>query len=126
MPEGEIVLPSIIIALLALIATLFFVKRDKDYARKPINVITIIFHFIIGFIAFPFFAIFAGLLSALGDVGDVMNLITYLLPALTILCITASIGLRRKLYGKSALVIQFISPAVFMIIIIISYCLNLM
>ena len=126
MPEGEIVLPSIIIALLALIATLIFVKRDNDYVRKPINVITIIFHFIIGFIAFPFFAIFAGLLSALGDVGDVMNLITYLLPALTILCITASIGLRRKLYGKSALVVQFISPAVFMIIIIISYCLNLM
>lgn len=126
MPEGEIVLPSIIIALLALIATLIFVKRDKDYARKPINVITIVFHFIIGFIAFPFFAIFAGLLSALGDVGDVMNLITYLLPALTILCITASIGLRRKLYGKSALVVQFISPAVFVIIIIISYCLNLM
>jgi len=126
MPEGEIVLPSIIIALLALIATLIFVKRDNDYVRKPINVITIIFHFIIGFIAFPFFAIFAGLLSALGDVGDVMNLITYLLPALTILCITASIGLRRKLYGKSALVVQFISPAVFVIIIIISYCLNLM
>jgi hypothetical protein len=126
MPEGEIVLPSIIIALLALIATIIFVKRDNDYVRKPINVITIVFHFIIGFIAFPFFAIFAGLLSALGDVGDVMNLITYLLPALTILCITASIGLRRKLYGKSALVVQFISPAVFMIIIIISYCLNLM
>ena len=126
MPEGEIVLPSIIIALLALIATLIFVKRDNNYVRKPINVITIVFHFIIGFIAFPFFAIFAGLLSALGDVGDVMNLITYLLPALTILCITASIGLRRKLYGKSALVVQFISPAVFMIIIIISYCLNLM
>ena len=126
MPEGEIVLPSIIIALLALIATLIFVKRDNNYVRKPINVITIVFHFIIGFIAFPFFAIFAGLLSALGDVGDVMNLITYLLPALTILCITASIGLRRKLYGKSALVVQFISPAVFVIIIIISYCLNLM
>ena len=126
MPEDEVVLPSIIIAFLAMIATLIFVKKDNDYVRKPINIITIVFNFIIGFIVFPFFTIFAGLLSALGDIGNIMNLITYLLPALTILCITASIGLRRKLYGKSALAVQFISPAVFLIIIIISYCLNLM
>ena len=83
-------------------------------------------NFIIGFIAFPFFTIFAGLLNALGDVGNVLNLTIYLLPALTILCITASIGLRRKLYGKTALAVQFISPALFAIIIIISYSLNLM
>lgn len=126
MPEDGVTLPSIIIAFLAMIATLIFVKKDTYYLRKPINIITIVFNFIIGFIVFPFFTTFAGLLNALGDVGDVMNLITYLLPALTILCITASIGLRRKLYGKSALAVQFISPAVFVIIIIISYCLNLM
>ena len=126
MPEDGVTLPSIIIAFLAMIATLIFVKKDTDYLRKPINIITIVFNFIIGFIVFPFFTTFAGLLNALGDVGDVMNLIIYLLPALTILCITASIGLRRKLYGKSALAVQFISPAVFVIIIIISYCLNLM
>ena len=126
MPEDGVTLPSIIIAFLAMIATLIFVKKDTDYLRKPINIITIVFNFIIGFIVFPFFTTFAGLLNALGDVGDVMNLIIYLLPALTILCITASNGLRRKLYGKSALAVQFISPAVFVIIIIISYCLNLM
>ena len=126
MPEDGVTLPSIIIAFLAMIATLIFVKKDTDYLRKPINIITIVFNFIIGFIVFPFFTTFAGLLNALGDVGDVMNLIIYLLPALTILCITASIGLRRKLYGKSALAVQFISPAVFVIILIISYCLNLM
>ena len=126
MPEAEVILPSIIIAFLALIATLIFVKKDQDYVRKPINIITIVFNFIIGLIVFPFFTVIAGLLNALGDVGDVMNLITYLLPALTILGLTASIGLRRKLYGKSALAVQFISAAVFAIIMIIAYCLDLM
>ena len=120
MPEGEVVFPSIVIAFLAMLATLIFVKKDPDYARKPINTVTMVFHYIIGFVAFPFFTIFAGLLNALGDIGTVMNLITYLLPALTILCITASIGLRRKLYGKSALAVQFTTPAVFVIIMIIS------
>ena len=125
-PESEVIFPSIIIAFLAMIGTLIFVKKDKEYTRKPINIITIVFNFIIGLVAFPFFTIIAGLLSALGDIGNIMNLLQYLLPALTILCITASIGLRRKLYSKSALIVQFISPAVFALIMIISYCLDLM
>ena len=77
-------------------------------------------------IVLPFFTVIAGLLNALGDVGDVMNLITYLLPALTILGLTASIGLRRKLYGKSALIVQFTSLAVFVVILFICYCLGLL
>lgn len=125
-PESEVIFPSIIIAFLAWLATLIFVKKDKEYTRKPINIITIVFNFIIGLVAFPFFTIIAGLLSALGDIGNFMNLLQYLLPALTILGITASIGLRRKLYAKSALIIQFIAPAVFAVILIISSCLELM
>ena len=125
-PESEVIFPSIIIAFLAWLATLIFVKKDKEYIRKPINIITIVFNFIIGLVVLPFFTIFAGLLSALGDIGDFMNLVLYLLPALTILSITASIGLRRKLYAKSALIIQFIAPSVFAVILIISSCLELM
>ena len=41
-PEGEVIFPSIIIAFLAWLATLIFVKKDKEYIRKPINIITII------------------------------------------------------------------------------------
>lgn len=125
-PESEVSFPSIIIAFLAWLATLIFVKKDKEYIRKPINIVTIVFNFIIGLVVLPFFTIFAGLLSALGDIGDFMNLVLYLLPALTILSITASIGLRRKLYAKSALIIQFIAPSVFAVILIISSCLELM
>lgn len=125
-PESEVLFPSIIIAFLAWIATLIFVKKDKEYIRKPINIITIVFNFIIGLVVLPFFTIIAGLLSALGDIGNIMNLLQYLLPALTLLGITASIGLRRKLYGKSALIVQFISPAIFAVIVIISSCLGLM
>ena len=125
-PESEVIFPSIITAFLAWIATLIFVKKDEEYIRKPINIITIVFNFIIGLVVLPFFTIIAGLLSALGDIGNIMNLLQYLLPALTLLGITASIGLRRKLYGKSALIVQFVSPAIFAVIVIISSCLGLM
>ena len=125
-PESEVIFPSIIIAFVAWIVTLIFVKKDKEYIRKPINIITIVFNFIIGLVVLPFFTIIAGLLSALGDIGNIMNLLQYLLPALTLLGITASIGLRRKLYGKSALIVQFVSPAIFAVIVIISSCLGLM
>ena len=125
-PESEVVVPAIIIAFLAMLATIIFVKKDNDYISMPINTITVVFNFVIGFIVFPFFTTFAGLLEAMGDVGDIMNLVIYLLPALSLLCITASIALRRKLYGKSALIVQFISPAVFVVILFICYCLELL
>ena len=125
-PESDIVVPAIIIAFLAMLVTIIFVKKDNDYISMPINTITVVFNFVIGFIVFPFFTTFAGLLEAMGDVGDIMNLVIYLLPALTILGITASIALRRKLYGKSALIVQFISPAVFVVILFICYCLELL
>ena len=125
-PESEVVVPAIIIAFLAMLATIIFVKKDNDYISMPINTITVVFNFVIGFIVFPFFTTFAGLLEAMGDVGDIMNLVIYLLPALTLLGITASIALRRKLYGKSALIVQFISPAVFVVILFICYCLGLL
>lgn len=125
-PESEVVVPAIIIAFLAMLATIIFVKKDNDYISIPINTITVVFNFVIGFIVFPFFTTFAGLLEAMGDVGDIMNLVIYLLPALTLLGITASIALRRKLYGKSALIVQFISLAVFVVILFICYCLELL
>ena len=125
-PESDVVVPAIIIAFLAMLATIIFVKKDNDYISMPINTITVVFNFVIGFIVFPFFTTFAGLLEAMGDVGDIMNLVIYLLPALTLLGITASIALRRKLYGKSALIVQFISPAVFVVILFICYCLELL
>lgn len=126
-PESEVIFPSIIIAFLAWLAILIFVKKDSEYVRrKPINIVTIVFNFIVGLVVLPFFTIIAGLLSALGDIGNIMNLLQYLLPALTLLGITASIGLRRKLYCKSALIVQFISPAIFAVIMIISSCLGLM
>ena len=126
-PESEVIFPSIIIAFLAWLAILIFVKKDSEYVRrKPINIVTIVFNFIVGLVVLPFFTIIAGLLSALGDIGNIMNLLQYLLPALTLLGITTSIGLRRKLYCKSALIVQFISPAIFAVIMIISSCLGLM
>ncbi len=125
-PGSEVIFPSLLIAFLAMIATLIFVKKDSEYVRKPINIITLVFNFVIGFTVLPFFTILALMLSALGDIGDVMDLVSYLLPAITLLCITASIGLRRKLYAKSALIVQFVSPAIFAVIMIISACLGLM
>ena len=116
MKTKSLKLPIIIIAIGILLA----IAASLLVSIQKTPTVTMVFHYIIGFVAFPFFTIFAGLLNALGDIGTVMNLITYLLPALTILCITASIGLRRKLYGKSALAVQFTTPAVFVIIMIIS------
>ena len=106
--------------MLAMIVTLIFVKKDADYTRRsPVNILTIALNFFISFTFLPFILICAYLLNALGDAGDFLNLVFYLLPALTVFCITASIGLRRRLCYKSALYVQFVTPAIFAVILFV-------
>lgn len=124
-PDSYVIIPAIIIAFLAMLATIIFVKKDIAYENKPINTISTILNFVIAITTLPYFSICAFLLDALGDAGDFLNLLFYFLPAITILSITASIALRRKLYAKTALIVEFLSPAIFAIIMFVGACLGL-
>ena len=123
--NSAIVLPTIIISLLALLVIIIFVKKDKDLVSKPLDIVSIIFNFIIGFTALPYFSVCAWLLDALGDNESFFNQIMYFVPALTILSIAASVALRRKGYHKSGFFIQFVGVVVFLLIIAVYFILGL-
>ncbi|MBQ5590896.1 MAG: hypothetical protein IIU65_04370 [Clostridia bacterium] len=120
-----VVLPCLIISLLALLAIMIFVKKGEDYVRKPIDVVSTIFNFLITFILLPYFTVCAWFLDALGDNGSLFNQIFYFIPAITVLGTAACIALRRKGYKVSALVVEFIGPAIFAVIMIIAAILGL-
>lgn len=117
--DGEVVLPTLIISILALLATIIFVKKDKDFVRKPIDVVSTVFNFLICIVTVPFFTISGWLLDALGDNDHIVSQIFFLLAAFTVLGIALSVALRRKGYGKSGLLAQFIVPAIFALIMFI-------
>ncbi len=124
--DNGIVFPAILFALLALIATLIFVKKEKDYVRKPIDIVSIVFHCIIGSVFMIYATVIAVLIDLAGDNESILVQIFYFIPTLTILGITSSIALRRKGYSVIGFISQFIGPAVFAVILAICGVLELL
>ncbi|MBR5539187.1 MAG: hypothetical protein IKU61_04740, partial [Clostridia bacterium] len=112
--------PALLVGILALIATLIFVRKDKDLTRKPIDIVSIVFNFLIGITMIPLSTTWALLLDALADNENVLTQIFLFLPVTTVLSIAYSVALRRKGYKKSSLLVQFITPAIFAVVVLLA------
>jgi LysM repeat protein len=86
--------------LLALIATIIFVRKEKELKYKAVDIVSIVFNWIIGTVYMGFVTIVALLIDIEGGGPELYYQITYFIPAVSVLCIAASVALRRKGYGK--------------------------
>ena len=111
-------LPTLLIALLALIATIIFVKKEEQLERKVIDVVSVVLNFVIGFTLVPFVTIAAALIDINGGGPELSRQVLYFVPSFSVLCIAASVALRRKGYGVKSLISTLIGPAVFAIYLI--------
>ena len=109
--SNAIVLPTLLIALLALIATIVFVRKDCKY--KAVDIVSIVLSGVIGSVYLAFVTIFAMLIDIEGGGPEFSHQALYFLPAFSLLCITASVALRRKGYGVAALIAELVGPAAF-------------
>lgn len=119
--SGAVVLPTLLIALLTLIATIIFVKKEKELKYKAIDIVSIVFNFIIGTVYMGFVTILALLIDIEGGGPELYYQIIYFIPAVSLLCIAASVALRRKGYGKSSLITGFIGPVIFTLYLLVFY-----
>lgn len=119
--SGAVVLPTLLISLLALVATIIFVKKEKELKYKTIDIVSIVFNFIISFTLVPFATIIGVFIDIEGGGPELYYQITYFIPAVATLCIAASVALRRKGYGVKSLIAEFVGPAVFALYIIVFY-----
>ena len=117
--SGAVVLPTLLIALLALIATIIFVRKEKELKYNAIDIVSVVLNFVIGFTLVPFVTVVAALIDINGGGPELFRQILYFVPAFSVLCIAASIALRRKGYGVKALIAELIGPAVFVIYLIV-------
>ena len=117
--SGAVVIPFLIIAVLALLAVIIFVKKEKDYTRRPIDTISIVLNFIISFTCVPFFTIYGIFSDINGSSGEFAHQLGYTLPALTVLGLASSVSLRRKGYRKGSFFAQFAGLAFFALLYII-------
>jgi lipoprotein signal peptidase len=124
--SGAVVLPTLLIALLALIATIIFVRKEKELKYKAIHIVSIVLNFVIGFTLIPFVSILAVLIDIGGGGPELYYQVLYFIPAFSLLCITASVTLRRKGYGVKSLIAELIGPAVFAVYLIVCGVLGLL
>lgn len=119
--DGGVVLIILLIALLTLIATIIFVRKEKELKYRAIDVVSIVLNFVIGFTYIPFVSILAFLIDIEGGGPELYYQVIYFIPALSVLCTAASIALRRKGKGVISLIAEFIGPVVFALYFILFY-----
>ena len=114
-----IVLPVLLIALLALVAIMIFVRKEKERKYKAVDIISIILIFIVSFIFIPIVLLFALLIDIEGGGPELYYQVLYFLPSFSVLCIAASVALRRKGYGVKSLITGLMGPMAFAVYLIV-------
>ena len=117
--SGAIVFPTVLIAVLALVVILIFVKKEKDLQYKRVDKISIVLNFVLCFTLIPLLSILAAFIDIEGGGPELYRQILYFIPSFSVLCIAASVALRRKGSGVKALIAELIAPAVFVLYLIV-------
>ena len=119
--SSEVVLPTVFIGALALLAMIILVKKGKS-SKKAKNgksdKISVVLNFIIGIVVIPFMTVFGAFLDIIGNSAELGQQLLYIIPAFSLLCLAASVGLRRKGFKKGGLAIQFVGPVLFAVVLV--------
>lgn len=122
--SASVVFPTLLIALLALIAIIVFIKKEVQY--KPIDKISIVLSFVIGFTVLPFVTIVAMLIDAQGGGPEFYYQMLYFIPPFLVLCISCSLVFRRKGDSIKSLIAELVGPGAFAIYLLICGILGLL
>jgi hypothetical protein len=116
----------VLIALLALLAIVIFVKKDNLSRFTVTNTVSVVLNFVICLAFVPFLTIAGALIDINGGGPELERQIFYFLPSLIVLCVAASVALRRKGSATKSLVVQIVGVAVFVTYIIVCTALGLL
>ena len=116
--NSEVVFPLLVIAVVALLLIVIFVKKDQYRIKKPIDTVSLILNFVIALVAVPVTTLYGAFSDIAGSSGELLHVLGYLVPAITVLGLAASVALRRRGCRFGSFVVQFIGPVVFVLDIV--------
>ena len=117
--SNAVVTPAILIAFVALLATIIFVRKEKDVKYKAAAIISIVLNCLVGTFYLGFVTILAWLIDIEGGCPEFYYQVMYFIPAFSLLCIAASTALRRKGKGVISIFTGLMGPAVFALYLIV-------
>lgn len=106
------------IAVIALLACVILIKRDREITGGALNKVSVVLNFLIMLVAFPCILICSALTEIVAD-ASLMQQFVYLSPALTAAGVAASVALRRCGFRKASFFVQFIGFIAFAPIILV-------
>ena len=116
--SSEATIYTAVIAVIALLACMILIRKDKELRYGNLDKISILINFLVAIAAFPFILIFSCLSEIVAD-PSVLQQFLYVTPALTVLGLAASVTSRCMGYPKVSFLIQFIGPAIFVLLLFI-------
>ncbi len=108
-----------LIGILAIVACIIFVRRDKEVPYKTIDILSIVMNVLIFFMALPFIVIVVAFIQLVINTDGIVYQIFLCIPPITTFSIAASVALRRMKCALSGLLVQFIGPMIFMFFLLL-------
>ena len=109
----------ILVGILALALCMIFVKKANGVIYNALDNIGLIFNFIMMFLALPIIYLSSVLVQAYQTGSDWIYQACLCVPQIIPFSVAASLSLRRKGFRKSGFIVQFIAPAIEVIIVIL-------
>ena len=109
----------LLVAYLAILACVIFAKKADGVTYKAIDGISIVLNFIVALAVVPFMALAIWLFQLDMNTEALLYQIFLCIPPISAFAVAASVGLRRKGYSKSGLIVQLALPAAFFLSLIL-------
>ena len=113
----------ILVGFLTLVACLIFVKKEEGLNYGVLDKIGIVLNFLIAIAVFPLFTLVSLLIQMYPTGPHWIYQIELCVPVTILLALAASISFRRKGFAKTGFFVQFLGPALFVVLGILEYIL---
>jgi hypothetical protein len=112
-------LVMLLVAIIVFIICLVVVKRDAEVTYNAVDVVSIVLNYLIAIVVFPFITFFAWLVQAFETGPEWIYQGYFVIPAIIVYSLAASVSLRRKGFKKSGLFVQLAGIVVFAVLLLL-------
>lgn len=116
--DGSMML-MLLVGILTIVACMIFVKRDKTVPYTALDKVSIVFNFLVVFMALPFMTLVVLLMPLYVSGDEIIYKLDLCVPAITALSVAASLSLRRKGHSVTGFCVQFAGPVLFAILAVL-------
>ena len=114
----------LLVGILAIVACMIFVKRDKTIPYTALDKVSVVFNFLVALMALPFMTLVVALMPIYVSGDELTYKLDLCIPAITALSLAASLSLRRKNRSVTGFCAQFIGPVLFAILAVLESILS--